>query len=192
MASRLSALRREAGLTLKELGDAAGLSDSYLSRVENLKTAISVGNLDRLAKALGVETAAFFETIKGAERLHHVRRGGGRVVRFKGRRGVRIRLLAAERHRKLMEPIEVEVLPAGPIPELLSHKGEEFIHVTEGRCVFHHGGSVVLLECGDSLYFDATVPHAVRADGEIRARFISVVTSPDYHFHGNIVRLLEE
>jgi len=69
VAQKIAALRKDSSMTLKVLGQASGLSDAYLSRVENGKTAINIANLSKVAHALGVELSAFFESEKRRLRL---------------------------------------------------------------------------------------------------------------------------
>jgi transcriptional regulator with XRE-family HTH domain len=53
---RVRELRIEAGLTQEELGFRAGLDRTYISGIERGKRNPSLRNIDKLAKALRVET----------------------------------------------------------------------------------------------------------------------------------------
>ena len=52
--TRVGVLRRERGLTQKELGRKSGLSRSFLSQVENGSRVPSLSSLTRISAALGV------------------------------------------------------------------------------------------------------------------------------------------
>ena len=52
--TRVGVLRRERGLSQQELGRKAGLSRSFLSRVENGNRVPSLSSLTRISAALGV------------------------------------------------------------------------------------------------------------------------------------------
>jgi quercetin dioxygenase-like cupin family protein len=45
------------------------------------------------------------------------------------------------------------------------HAGVEFIYVIQGTLSVHMDGEERVLEAGDAIYFDATVPHAYRRSG---------------------------
>jgi quercetin dioxygenase-like cupin family protein len=45
------------------------------------------------------------------------------------------------------------------------HAGVEFIYVIQGTLSVHMAGEEHVLEAGDAIYFDATVPHAYRRRG---------------------------
>lgn len=191
VARRVAALRREVGLTLKELGERAGLSDTYLSRVENEQTAVTVASLARLAEVFAVPVASFFDDEDTPRPMVITKAGQGTKMRFRGRSGSIVYLLADEKHGKLMEPLIVDVSASGPEVPLQAHAGEEFNLVLDGSCVFYFGDGEYPLEAGDSVYFDATVPHALRAANGGETRVLAVVSSRDFQFHRNISKILE-
>src|SRR5262249_9638314 len=58
--STIRRLRRERGLSLRDLGRSTGFSISFLSLVERGRSSISLTSLHTLAVALGVEMSEFF------------------------------------------------------------------------------------------------------------------------------------
>ena len=61
----------------------------------------------------------------------------------------------------MMEPFVLVVRPEEVDPKrTFCHAGEEFLFVLIGRCDYRVGKETFDLETGDSLYFDATEPHA--------------------------------
>lgn len=179
-------------MTLKTLGDASGLSDAYLSRVENGKTAINIANLSKVAHALGVELGGFFESEQKDAPLVLRRAGEGKKIRFRSRHGIKARLLADEKRDKLMEPIWLDISSAKKEMPMQSHSGQEFIYIIKGRCRFKYAKELIELTEGDSILFNSRVDHAAIAIPGEECQAITVVTSRDYHFHGDIVRLLDE
>ena len=57
--SKLKELRTSKGMTLKELGDASGLSVGYLSQLEQGKSSIAINRLGKIAECLGVNMRYF-------------------------------------------------------------------------------------------------------------------------------------
>jgi transcriptional regulator with XRE-family HTH domain len=192
VAKRIASLRKDSSMTLKTLGELTGLSDAYLSRVENGKTAISIGNLGKVALALGVQVGVFFESASQSQPFILKRAGEGKRIRFRSRQGIQGRLLAENKENKLMEPIWLDVAAAKVEMPLQSHSGQEFMYIVNGKCTFRYGKEQIELREGDSIYFDSDVDHAAIAIVGEPCEAITVVTSRDYHFHGNIVRLLDE
>lgn len=191
-ARKIASLRKDSNMTLKTLGEAAGLSGAYLSRVENGKTAINIANLSKVAHALGVELAAFFESEQRNTPLVLKRAGEGKRIRFRSRHGIKARLLADDKRDKLMEPIWLDISSAKKDTPLQSHSGQEFIYVLKGSFRLSYAKELIKLNEGDSILFDSHVDHAALAIPGVDCQAITVVTSRDYHFHGDIVRLLDE
>jgi mannose-6-phosphate isomerase-like protein (cupin superfamily) len=74
---------------------------------------------------------------------------------------------------KRAEPFLVTVEP-GP-GHVNSHPGQEFYYVLEGALKVTLGEREVVLEAGDALYFDATVPHCLTARHDRPARILAVI-----------------
>jgi transcriptional regulator with XRE-family HTH domain len=191
IARRVAALRREVGLTLKEFGEKTGLSDAYLSRVENGHAALTIASLAKIAEVFATPLNSFFEEpVQPLPIIIH-RAGTGRVVRFRGRSGTLVSLLADEKQGKLMEPLIVDVASAPADVPAQSHPGEEFNYVIEGSCKLIFGDEEFVLRAGDAVYFDATVEHAVHAISRQPCRLLAVVSSRDFQFHRNISKVVE-
>lgn len=192
VARRMAALRAECNLTLREVAERTGISATYLNRVERQKTPINIANLEKVAAAFGVSLASFFDADEARRPLVITRAGAGTKVRFRGRKGFRVELLADGKKGKLMEPLLVDVASARGTVPLQSHPGQEFNYVVEGRCAFHYGKERIELSTGDAVYFDATVPHVCRALPGEPARVVAIVASTDYALHSNISVLLDD
>src|SRR5215475_13066813 len=67
---RLRAIRLLRRLTLREVADAAGVSESFVSQLERGRSSASVATLQRLVGALGIEISDLFdETPPSAPRV---------------------------------------------------------------------------------------------------------------------------
>lgn len=191
IAQRLRELRAETGLTLKELGELSGLSDAYLSRVENGQTSLTIASLTRIADVFATPLAHFFEGAEQRQPLEICRAGQGRKARFRGRAGTLVSLLAQSKPNKLMEPliVHLEESPLAITPQ--GHPGEELNYVLEGSCRFIYGQDSHTLQRGDCVYFDASVPHAIHAIDGQACHVLVVVSSKDFQAHNNITKVIE-
>ena len=79
-------------------------------------------------------------------------------------------------HKK-SEPFIVTVTPEDEsIPVHLNrHPGQEFNYVIEGVLKIVINGRELVLNEGDSLYFDSSAPHGMKAVGNASARFIAII-----------------
>lgn len=192
MAQRLKQLRLEKGLSLAKLAEQCDMSSGFLSRVENHKISLPIASLERVAAALSVPMKYFFEEETERVLISVCRKGEGPRGRIRGTHGFVFENLVGGKKGKLMEPILVDLSsatrPAAPKP----HSGEEFDYVLTGECELTFGKERILLQSGDSAYYDATVPHAARAVGKGPCKILAVLVSRDYLFHGDLSRLLHE
>jgi quercetin dioxygenase-like cupin family protein len=64
--------------------------------------------------------------------------------------------------------------PSKPVDEPVSHVGQEFNYVVEGSVRVTVGRREYTLNVGDSIYFDARLPHKEIANGQ-PSRFIAII-----------------
>lgn len=173
-------LRKKIGLV--DLGRHTGLSASMLSQLENGKLVPTLPTLARIAMVFDVGLDHFFAG-RGRESRFSVVRAAERM-RFPDRAGSPapawyFECLAYPVQDKAMQAYaaDFEPRPAGNAEEH-RHDGAEFLYVVEGSLAVRYDGEETVLECGDSAYFDASLPHAYRAAGPARARALVVTTPP--------------
>ncbi len=78
-----------------------------------------------------------------------------------------------------MEPFFIKMLPASHEDrKLSSHEGEELIIVISGEVELVYGRERHVLKAGDSMYFNAVVPHHVGTAGDGKAEIYAVLYLP--------------
>ena len=181
LAERLSSYRKLQGLSLEQVATRAGITKSYLSKLERGLSSPTIGTLLRLAHALGRSTEQLIgETaqdddivlVKAKERIP--------FTPSKEREGYVYEAIAANRTRKAMAPfIMSPPTMVNEKTELASHAGEELIFLVSGIMEVVFEDRVIRLEAGDSLYFNASIPHRSRSLGKRPAKALVVVSIPD-------------
>ena len=160
------------GLTLDQLAKQSDLTRGYISLVERNLKIPSLAALLRMAAALEVNVANFFDpNAEPAPRYTLFRREGGNVPLFKDTFGVVP--LATGRTRKMMEPFLLS--PPHKAATRASHAGEELLFVVNGRIAIKLDGEELTLGKGDCLYFSGETPHEVRSLGRQKAEVLVVV-----------------
>ena len=174
--SKIKRLRLDRGLNLQQVANATGFTKGYLSKVENSKKAPPVSTLLILAKAFGVnisvifsedESKTTFTLVKKLERTTMGRDG----TAF----GYSYEPLAYKFPQRHMDPY---ILTAPVKPKhrrFFHHKGEEILLVLEGVMRFIHGDNEFLVEEGDCIYFDASIPHLGLAEGSKPVKCFMVI-----------------
>jgi len=173
LGAALRRLRKAQGLTLQQLASRCGLSQPFLSQLENGKAMPSLMALHHVAQALNTTAHSLLLPQERLE-ISLVRHGEGEIYQLVEGASVRFLTRGASH---LMEPNEVAFDP-GTATVNLGHEGEEVIYVLEGCLrVGLEGSQPVELNRGDVYTYPATIPHTMTAAGEAGCRFL-VVTSP--------------
>ncbi|WP_448031162.1 helix-turn-helix domain-containing protein [Bradyrhizobium liaoningense] len=160
------------GLTLDQLARQSHLTRGYISLVERNLKIPSLAALLRMAAALEVNVANFFDpNAEPTPRYTLFRRQDGNVPLFQDTFGVVP--LATGRTRKMMEPFLLS--PPHKSATRASHAGEELLFVVNGKIAIKLDGEELVLGKGDCLYFSGETPHEVRSLGRQKAEVLVVV-----------------
>jgi len=178
---KIRQLRLQNKLTLQKVAERAGFTKSYLSMVESGKKSPPIATLSKIARALGVDVAAFFEQKKPEDHITFVKKGKGKlVVGDETVFGYRYESLAPTKRRKRMEPFISSDIPGVKGEDWFDHEGEEFIYLLEGKMKFLYGNKEYVLEEGDCIYFDSSIPHRGEAMGKRPTKALLVISQPTY------------
>lgn len=175
IAPRLRGLRDALDLSVEDLAKKTGVTPEQLGIYESGEAEIPVGFLMKVAQACHVDLTVLISGVEPHLKGYSlVRRGEGLSV--ERRKDYDYKSLAYRFSGRKMEPFLITVPPKSPQElNLVSHSGQEFIHVMEGRLELSLGEEVLALEPGDSLYFDSQTPHALRGLDDRHAVFLDVI-----------------
>ena len=71
------------------------------------------------------------------------------------------------------------LLPPGTfVPPHIHTNQDEFIYVLEGELTYRHGRKLFAMSAGDSLLFDAAVPHGPEKLSKTPVRYVAVLCYP--------------
>jgi len=176
IAQRIKTLREIKGITQENLAGNLKISlDDYKS-MENGKTDISVAQLLKISHTLNIELVAI---LTGEDpKLHQycvVRKGHG--ISAERKKQYKYENLAYNFAHKLAEPFIVIAEPEAENQNLQfnSHPGQEFNYVLEGSMTIFFEGHEILLHEGDSIYFDSSHKHAMKAMNTKPVKFLAVL-----------------
>ena len=173
---RLRGLRDVLDISTQEMADVCGISVEHYEKMESGESELSVANLKKIAKEYGVslDVLMFGEEPKMSS-YFLTRKGQGMSV--ERRSAYNYESLASGFRGRKADPFIVTVAPkpADTPREMNSHSGQEFNMVLEGKMELAIGSKVLTLNEGDSVYFDATQPHGMRALNDKTVRFLAII-----------------
>lgn len=176
--ARVRALRDSMGLSLRDLAERSGVSAPMLSQVERGEASPTLAVATRIAGGLDLTLS---QLLRLDEDRHLVitRRGEGRTRR---RRGHVVEELSpglpGQRAEVSLHTLEPGAATGGPgDPPIHAPGSRETLHVESGTVVVWVDGDEHGLAEGDSVTFDADLPHHVENPGENEARLLAVVSA---------------
>jgi transcriptional regulator with XRE-family HTH domain len=181
LSQKLKHLRRDAKLTLQQLGERCGISSSTLSKIEAGRLSPTYEKIAALARGLDVEVGELFNTeqpIGPTGRRSVTRRGEG-VLHATEQYNYEV--LCADLAHKQFVPLvtTIKAQSVKSFPALLRHDGEEFIYVLCGEVMIHTDFyQPIVLSEGDSCYFDSAMGHACISSGNEEAKVLWVCSNP--------------
>ena len=173
---RLKGLREVLDITAQEVADLCGMPVEAYLKAEEGEGELSISSMQKISRKYGI---AFDVLMFGVEPHMHsyflTRKGQGMSV--ERRKAYKYQSLAGGFRGRKVEPflVLVEPKPDDAPLEKNSHSGQEFNIVTEGSLEITIGKKTLVLNEGDSIYFDATQPHCMRALGGKPVRFLAVI-----------------
>ncbi|MES9997289.1 cupin domain-containing protein [Desulfovibrio aminophilus] len=175
IAPRLRGLRDALDLTVEDLADRAGVTADEVRLYESASVEIPVGYLLKVAQVCQVDLTTLISGDEARLRNYSlVRKGEGLEVAR--RKSYDYRDLAHKFRGRRMEPFLITVPPKEEKDLSFNHhSGQEFMYILEGRLEVRLDEKSLVLEPGDSLYFDSKTPHALRGLDGRPAVFLDVI-----------------
>jgi transcriptional regulator with XRE-family HTH domain len=167
-------------MTVQQFAERTGFSAALLAQIENRMVSPSLGTLVKIANTFGTTVSSFiggkeereFSIVRKEDRTTVSRVGlkdGGKSI-------YTYESLGAGKAGRKMEPFLVRLQPLSESPTARSsHDGEEFLYVLSGKVTVCLGNLSDVLEEGDSVYYNSTIPHHVHSTDEREALILAVI-----------------
>lgn len=180
LGERLRTLRRRRKLRLRDIAERVSCSEGLISKIEHGRVTPSLKVLHGIAAALDVSIASLF----AEPQIALVQRAGERpVIDLAGHesdRRIKLEQLIAHTRDAVLEANIHLVEPGAHSAGDISHMGEEFGYVLEGRLELWVEDACYKLEAGDSFHFPSEARHRYRNPGEGTTRILWVNTPPTF------------
>lgn len=145
--------RKEKGLTLKAVAERIGLSEGFMSQVENNVKSPSLDTLMKICSALDVNAGDLFNQLQKQERLFIIRCSEWDEEEVP-HTGFSTRRFISEDQRTTLDSALLHLEPGATIPVRKNIKnGQEVLGVMRGRLELFHGDRVVTLHEGDAVHY---------------------------------------
>lgn len=176
IAERLRGLRDALEVTPEEMAATCGVTPGQYAEMESGTVDISVSTLHRISQAYGVDlTALMFGDEPKMSAYFVTRKGKG--VSVERTKAYKYQSLAAGFSKRKADPFMVTVHPKaeGEPLHLNTHAGQEYNYVISGCLLIQINGKDIVLEEGDSIYFNSELPHGMRALNGREVKFLAII-----------------
>lgn len=178
------------------MSEHSGIPVSTLSKVENDRLTLTYDKIVQLSEELKIPISELFAETEPNEAVT-ARRSIGRLED-----AIRVTTpnydyyyLCTELRQKRMVPIltRIRAKSLSQFGDLVSHSGEEYIHVLEGTIIVHtEFYDPVTLKAGEAIYIDSKMGHAyVAADDCDEALVLGICSSDDDALASSLMRMHE-
>ena len=173
---RLKGLREVLDFPTEEVAELCGITIEEYEKMEKGEADLSVSNLEKISKKYGItlDVLMFGEEPKMSS-YFLTRCGSG--VSVERTKAYKYQSLASGFRGRKADPfiVTVEPKPENTPIHFNSHEGQEFNLVIEGRMLLNINGKELILNPGDSLYFDSSIPHGMMALDDKTVKFLAVI-----------------
>jgi transcriptional regulator with XRE-family HTH domain len=176
IAQRLRGLREVLDIPVDDIAEVCRITKEEYLGYESGEKDIPVSALQNISKHFNVElTALLFGAEPNMTAFFLTRAGQGTAMERSS--AYKYQSLAAGFSRRKADPfiVTVEPKPEDTPIHLNSHEGQEFNYVLEGSLLLSVDGHELILNEGDSLYFDSTRSHGMKALNGKAVKFLAII-----------------
>lgn len=176
IAERIRNAREVLDLTPAQVAELAGMTLEEYLKYESAQVDFSFSAVHNIAQALGIDLTDLF-TGESARLTSYVLTRSGEGHSITRNDAYNYKHLAVNFKNKKIEPFYVTLEPdEGAEKEAHVHAGQEFDYILSGRMRVLLAGHELILNEGDSLFYNSSSPHAMYALDGKPVTFIAVVT----------------
>ncbi len=175
IAERLRGLRELLEIEKSELAEVCGMTEDAYDRIESGESDIPLSVLDQISKHYGMGLSVLMFGDEPHMSGYYVTRAGSgpSVERSKA---YKYEALASGFKDRRATPFIVTVEPNENEDVTLNrHEGQEFNYIIEGAISFVIEGKEIVLNTGDSIYFNPLRAHGMKALNNEPAKFLAII-----------------
>lgn len=180
---KIKAVRERRDLTVEELARQAGVSKGLVSQIERGLVSPSIDTLVSLADCLEVDMDYLFSGSRRSKQAMVIRKGGHRRLERDGVTYERLSVVSDPEEKYAFEAFLLTIAAGGEKgSQDFGHAGKEFGLLLSGRALLDYGRNSYKLAAGDSVLFDADMPHTLKnaGKGELKAFWIATPPKTSY------------
>jgi len=175
IADRLRGIREILGISLEEAAETCDLTPAQYLDLESGNSDISVGILHRMALKFNLDLTTLLTGVEPHMHSYTLTRKD-KGIGVERQKAYKYQALAGNFLNRKSDPFIVSVEPkTDATVSFNSHPGQEFNYLLEGKMKLFIGAREMVLEPGDSIYFDSGIAHGMLALENKTAKFLAII-----------------
>ena len=176
IAERIKEIREISGISAETLAGKLGVSIDLYLNYESGNSDIPVGIIFKISELFNVELSVMLGGDNPKLHIYGIVRNG-KGLKLERRKQYKYESLAYNFIHKKAEPFMVTIDPGSgdTLKEFNSHPGQEFNYVIKGSMMTVIDGHEIILNEGDSIYFDSEYKHAMKALNNEEVKFLAII-----------------
>lgn len=173
--NRMKELRELSDISIQDFAQELNIDREMYEKYENGEIDIPASLLYEVANRFNVDLGLILTGEESRMSIFDVTRAN-KGISVERRKEYNHENLCSKFIHKKAETFLVTVDPEkNPIPSLNSHPGQEFNYVLEGTLKIYIHNNEIVLNKGDSIFFDSSHRHAMVALNDKPAKFLAVI-----------------
>ncbi len=175
----LRSVRERKGLTMKEVANQVGVTESLISQIERDKVSPSIDTLLSIASFLEIDLEYLFRDYKTNKPVSIVKHEERNTRRMHGVTYHQLTAIADSLEEYEIEAVMLEIEPGAERGNhAYGHPGKELGVILNGSCELSYGTETYRIRQGDSISFASDIPHSLKNTGSTVLEAIWINTPP--------------
>lgn len=173
ISNNLKKLRLERNLSLGQLAELSGVSKVMLSQIEKGESSPTINTIWKIASGLQV---SYTKLIDAPLDNSVVIRKSDSKIQFENKDSFRSYCYYTTNPNRDFELFKLEMEPnSKKVSDGHTTKTQEYILVVGGELTLRHNGQKYVLQAGDSIHFDCSLPHTFINKQDTLLEFIDII-----------------
>jgi len=175
IADRLRGMREVLEISTDAAAETCAITKEQYMNFESGQVDIPVSILHRMAQKYNFDITSLLTGEEPLMRSYTLTRKD-KGLRVDRQKAYKYHALAGNFQNRKADPFVVCVDPKEDVTvSFNSHPGQEFNYLIEGQLKIFIGSKEMILESGDSIYFDSGIPHGMLAMENKPAKFLAII-----------------
>lgn len=162
LGKQLKKFRKNKSLSLKQVAELSGVSIGLISKIENFRITPSLPVLLKVIQALDIDLSELKLTTNKVEPYILIRKGEGSMEEREDSAGLEYNFLFSSSISNCNLRTYLININDGVYRKPISTDAMEILYVVSGKLDYILNEQLLTLEKGDILFFDGSIPHALK------------------------------